>query len=109
VIPPGCGKELVHGRSIRPCGQSAKWLLDLGAVYLRPPRLDLVTSEQMARRIRTALDMYELGERMALSRLRRCHPEATDEQIAFMLREWRLARPGAPDGDAVGRPSHRFE
>jgi hypothetical protein len=68
-----------------------------------------VTSEEMSRRFRLALDMYEFGERMAWSNLRRRHPEATNEQIAFMLRKWRSARPGAPDGDAVGRPSHRFE
>ncbi len=63
---------------------------------------------QVARRFRLALDMYEFGERMALSALRRRHPHATDEQITLMLREWRQTRPGAPAGDAAGRPSHRF-
>jgi hypothetical protein len=63
---------------------------------------------QVARKFRLALDMYEFGERMARSGMRRRHPHATDEQIAQMLRDWRKARPGAPAGDAAGRPSRRF-
>jgi hypothetical protein len=52
--------------------------------------------------------MYEFGERMARSGLRRRNPGASNEEIAQMLRDWREARPGAPDGDAAGRPSRRF-
>jgi hypothetical protein len=52
--------------------------------------------------------MYEFGERMARSTLRRRHPHATDQQIDQMLGDWRQARPGAPAGDAPGRPSRRF-
>lgn len=63
---------------------------------------------QVARKFRLALDMYEFGERMARSALRRRHPKATDEQIGQMLGDWRQTRPGAPAGDAVGRPSRRF-
>jgi len=63
---------------------------------------------QVARRFRLALDMYEFGERMARSSLRRRHPHATGEQIDLMLREWRRARPEASAGDAAGRPSRRF-
>lgn len=59
-------------------------------------------------RFRLALDMYEFGERMARSALRRRHPNASEEQIMQMLRDWRQARPGAPSGDAAGRPSRRF-
>jgi hypothetical protein len=33
------------------------------------------------------MDMYEFGERMARSGLRRRHPAATEEQITRMLRE----------------------
>ena len=68
-----------------------------------------MADELVARRFRMALDMYEFGERMARSGLRRRNPDATEEQIARMLREWRVARPGAPNGDAAGRPSRRFE
>jgi hypothetical protein len=67
-----------------------------------------VTDPQVARRFRLALDMYDFGERMARSTLRRRHPYATDEQITLMLRDWRRTRPGAPAGDAAGRPSRRF-
>ena len=63
---------------------------------------------RIAERFRLALDMYEFGERMARSGLRRRHPEATEEQIARMLLEWRMTRPGAPRGDAAGQPSRRF-
>jgi Rv0078B-related antitoxin len=58
--------------------------------------------------MRLALDMYEFGEQMARSGLRRRHPHASDEEIAQMLGDWRRSRPGAPGGDAVGRPSRRF-
>jgi hypothetical protein len=70
--------------------------------------LDFVPDAQLADRFRLALDMYEFGEKMTQSRLRRHHPGATDEQIARMLRDWRMERPGASGGDAVGRPSRQF-
>ncbi|MGN6678112.1 MAG: hypothetical protein ACTHKL_10010 [Streptosporangiaceae bacterium] len=62
----------------------------------------------MSRRFRLAQDMHKFGERLAESSLRRRHPEASDEQIATMLRRWRRERSGAPDGDAVGKRSQRF-
>lgn len=61
-----------------------------------------------AERMRLALDMYEVGERMQRARLRREHPDATDEQIEALVQEWLRHRPGAEFGDAVGRPSRRF-
>ena len=70
--------------------------------------LDFVADAQLAERFRLALDMYEFGEKMTQSRLRRHHPGATDEQIARMLRDWRMERPGASGGDAAGRPSRQF-
>lgn len=56
----------------------------------------------MARKLRLALDMYEFGERMARSTLRRRHLRATGEQIEQMLGDWLQARPGAPVGDTGG-------
>src|SRR5260370_31849192 len=70
--------------------------------------LDFVPDAQLADRFRLALDMYEFGEKMTQSRLRRHHPGATDEQIARMLRDWRMERPGSSGGDAAGRPSRQF-
>lgn len=64
--------------------------------------------EAMGRRLRLALDMYEVGEQMQRQRLRRQHPDLTDAEIEAKVREWRLRRPGAEFGDAVGRPSQRF-
>jgi hypothetical protein len=55
-----------------------------------------------------ALDMYEFGERMQRARLRRERPDATEGEITAAIQEWLLERPGAPFGDAVGRPSNRF-
>jgi hypothetical protein len=63
----------------------------------------------VARRLRAALDLYQLGEQMQRARLRREHPDASVNEIESAVREWRRRRPGAPNGDAVGRPSRRFE
>jgi hypothetical protein len=69
----------------------------------------VVRPTREAQRFRLALDMYEFGEQMVRTRLRRSDPTATDEEIEAKVRAWRVARPGAPHGDAVGRPSRRFE
>jgi hypothetical protein len=52
--------------------------------------------------------MFEFGEQMQRSRLRRSHPGASEAEIDALVREWMLARPGAVLGDGVGRPSSRF-
>ncbi|MGH8825076.1 MAG: hypothetical protein ACRDVN_11430 [Jiangellaceae bacterium] len=62
----------------------------------------------VARRLRIALDMYEIGEHLQRSRLRREMPDASDAEIEAEVRAWRLRRPGAPHGDAIGPPSRRF-
>ncbi len=58
--------------------------------------------------LRLALDMYEVGEQMVRQRLRREYPDAGPQEIEAKVRSWRAHRPGAVDGDAVGRPSRRF-
>ena len=65
-------------------------------------------SEHAAARLRTALDMFEVGLEMQRSRLRREHPDASDEDLVSMVNDWLLTRPGATHGDAVGRPGNRF-
>jgi hypothetical protein len=52
--------------------------------------------------------MFEFGEQMQRARLRRQHPDASDDEIDAKVRAWMLARPGAALGDGVGRPSSRF-
>jgi len=61
-----------------------------------------------ARRMRLALDMYEVGEAFVRARLRRETPAITEEALDEAVRAWRLSRPGAEMGDAVGVPSNRF-
>ncbi len=58
--------------------------------------------------MRLALDMYEVGEAMVRARLRRDDPTITTEALDEAVRAWRLSRPGAEHGDAVGQSSHRF-
>jgi hypothetical protein len=60
--------------------------------------------EVLAARLRTALDLCELGESIRRAQLRREHPEATDEAIEGLLVAWLHTRPGAEHGDAWGRP-----
>jgi len=40
--------------------------------------------------------------------LRRRNPEASEEEIEKGIRQWLRRRPGAEDGDGVGRPGRRF-
>lgn len=56
-----------------------------------------------AQRLEQALELSETAMEMVEQRLRREHPDASDTEIARLLRDWRMQRPGAPDGDAVGR------
>ncbi|HEX5495822.1 MAG TPA: hypothetical protein VFX70_14725 [Mycobacteriales bacterium] len=65
-------------------------------------------SARAAERLRRALDMFEFGEQMRRARLRRQHPDASDDEIDAKVRVWMLTRPGAALGDSVGRPSSRF-
>jgi Rv0078B-related antitoxin len=67
-----------------------------------------VSDNRAAARLRLALDMYEFGEQMQRARLRRLHPDATEDEIDAAIGSWLLSRPGAPLGNAVGRLSHRF-
>jgi hypothetical protein len=57
--------------------------------------------------LRTALDLYEVGEGMMRQQLRR---RLGDEDAACAaLTAWRHRRPGAEHGDSPGRPSARFD
>lgn len=64
--------------------------------------------ETMARRMRVAMDMYEVGEQMLRQRLRRERPAAAGADIDAEVVAWRLHRPGAEHGDSAGAPSQRF-
>jgi Rv0078B-related antitoxin len=60
--------------------------------------------EMLAARLRTAFDLFELGESMRRSQLRREYPDATEGEIEALLVTWLHARPGAEHGDSWGRP-----
>jgi len=59
--------------------------------------------EAAARRLRLALDLFRTGEAMMRERLRREHPELSEQEIEARLVAWLQERPGAESGDAPGR------
>jgi len=60
--------------------------------------------DEAVQRLRQALELYALGEEMMRQKLRRRHPAASEAEIEALLRCWLATRPGAPVGDAPGRP-----
>lgn len=54
-------------------------------------------------RLRQALELFELAEHMVEQRLVR--EGVPPQERHARLRAWRLERPHAPHGDAVGRPA----
>ena len=61
-----------------------------------------------AARLRIALELHDLGERMQRERLRRERPQITPDELDDAIRSWLRERPGAEHGDAVGPRSSRF-
>jgi hypothetical protein len=57
-----------------------------------------------ARGLTLAFELTDFGIRIRAQRFRREHPGASEEDVEAFIQSWFLARPGAPDGDAVGRP-----
>lgn len=57
----------------------------------------------MAARLRAAFELYDLGLAMKRQSLRRQFGTATEGEIDRRLREWRMRRDDAPDGDGEGR------
>ncbi|MBI5851947.1 MAG: hypothetical protein HZB39_13115 [Planctomycetes bacterium] len=54
-------------------------------------------------KLRLSLRMFEYGCSMMRENLRRAHPLVDDAGIEELLRAWLRHRPGAQDGDCVGR------
>jgi Rv0078B-related antitoxin len=50
-----------------------------------------------------AFDLLEMAVSMRAERHRRENPEANETEVEAVIHAWLLDRPGAPDGDAVGR------
>lgn len=66
-------------------------------VKLRPHRRHrrrhLGPDSLQAKRMRTALEMHDLGVRMYAQQMRRKHPLATEEEIDVMVRAWLIDSP----------------
>jgi hypothetical protein len=60
-------------------------------------------AREAADRLRLALSLFAAGEALMRQNLRRRHPEATEDEIEARLTAWLSERPGAEQGDAVGR------
>jgi hypothetical protein len=60
--------------------------------------------EAAARRLRLALDLFRTGEEMMRRKLRREHPDPSNDEIEARLLQWLQERPGAEFGDATGKP-----
>jgi hypothetical protein len=61
-----------------------------------------------AEALRVTLELYEFGEDLLRESLRREHPSATEAEIESHVIAWLQTRPGAEQGDAVGRPCRRM-
>jgi len=59
---------------------------------------------EAAARLRAAIEMFETGVEMMRQTIRRTNPGLTEPEIDARVRAWLSERPGAPFGDAVGRP-----
>lgn len=61
------------------------------------------TPSSLAEAFRNTLDLFETGVALMRQNLRRAHPAADDAEIARLLHEWLMDRPGAKFGDCPGR------
>lgn len=52
---------------------------------------------------RMTLDLFEAGVNLMRQNLRRAHPQAPEDEIDRLLRQWLGQRPGATFGDSIGR------
>ncbi|MFE3541461.1 hypothetical protein ACFXK0_00645 [Nocardia sp. NPDC059177] len=67
-----------------------------------------MTEGTPAQRLKLALEMSDFGIQMYRARMRREFPDASEGAVEAKVHAWLLSRPGAPLGDAPGRPSPRF-
>ena len=72
------------------------------ALGREPPR-DVLDGGSPADRLKATLELCAFGIGMTRARLAREHPGVPPEELARLLAEWMLERPGAEHGDGVGR------
>ncbi len=91
-----------------PCSSATRERAAHGQQALRP-RIGVVDADSSwdspeAQRFRLALDMAEAGLQLYRQRMRREHPNASDEEIEAEVQGWLMRRPG----DYPGPPSSRL-
>lgn len=59
----------------------------------------------LGEKLAMALDLAEAGVDLMRENLRRRHPQATESELDAMIVAWLRERPGAEQGDGVGRSS----
>ena len=68
-----------------------------------------IRDPEVLARMELTFDLYEMAEQMMRQNLRRRNPGASEQEIEEGIREWLRRRPGAENGDGVGRPGRRFD
>lgn len=56
-----------------------------------------------AEKLQMSLDMFDYGCEVMRATLQRRHPNLAEAEVQELLLAWLRDRPGAPDGDGVGR------
>lgn len=59
-------------------------------------------SSALLRKLQLTFELAATGEQLMRGRFRREHPDASDDEIALLLRRWFQERPGAENGDGEG-------
>ncbi len=68
-----------------------------------------IRDPDVTQRMRATFDLFQTGQIMMRQNLRRRYPDLDDEEIDRRLEVWRRQRPGAENGDGVGRPVPKDE
>jgi len=56
--------------------------------------------ELLQERAKATFELFEIGLEMQRAQLRRAYPDAEEEEIEELLRNWLRHRPGSEHGDA---------
>jgi hypothetical protein len=57
-----------------------------------------------AQRLRVAFELHEAGVSLQRLNLRRRHPEASEQELAALLRRWLTRADEPPDAPGIARP-----
>jgi hypothetical protein len=65
--------------------------------------MDSVPTVSQKTGVEIVFELLEFAQQIRAERHRRENPEATEAEVAEVVRAWMMDRPGAPHGDTVGR------